>query len=152
MLIVLSVVIWLAFGDTSILSYIPKLGSPNFRKYMGWITIILILVGIIFLVKCLLSKSGGLIIDKVGIEDKSQIISKGFIYWSEIDNVEKTSVGLSFIKMPAIKINLKDTEEKPRYLSSGLLKIIDKELQNLIELNWKKSTANSDLLKWRIFP
>ena len=138
-LIVLGVGIWFAFGDTSILSNIPKLDSPNFRKYMGWITIVLIMVGISFLIKCLLSKSSGLIIDKVGIEDNSQIIRKGVIFWSEIDNVEKTSVGLSFIKMPAIKINFKDTEQKPRYLSSGLLKITDDELQNEIELYWKKN-------------
>ena len=138
-LIVLGVGIWFALGDTSILSHIPKLDSQNFRKYIGWITIVLTLGGIIFLVKCLLSKSGGLIIDKVGIEDNSQLISKGVIFWSEIGSVEKTSVGLSFLKMPAIKINFKDTEQKPRYLSSGLLRITDEELQNEIELYWKKN-------------
>lgn len=138
-LIVLGVGIWFAFGDTSILSHIPKLDSQNFRKYMGWITIVLTLAGIIFLIKCLLSKNSGLIIDKIGIEDNSQIISKGVIYWSEIESVEETSVGLSFLKMPTIKINFKDSEQKPRYISSGLLKITDEELKNEIELYWKKN-------------
>lgn len=142
-LIALGVGIWFAFGDTSVLSQIPKLDSPNFRKYIGWLTIALTLAGFIFLVKCLLSKTSGLILDRVGIEDNSQLISKGIIYWNDIDSVEQTSIGLSFLKMPTIKINFKDNEQKPRYISSGLLKITDKELKNEIELYWKKTTANS---------
>lgn len=139
----LAIGIWLVFGNTDILNHVPKLNDVNFRKFMGWLSMALSFAGIVFLVKCLLSKASGLIIDKVGIEDNSQIIRKGVIFWSEIESVEKTSVGLSFLKMPTIKINFKDQEQKPRYLSSGLLKITDEELQNEIELYWKKTTANS---------
>lgn len=138
-IIMLCVGIWFAFGNTSILSHIPKLDDQNLRKYIGWISIVLSFVGIIFLVKCLLSKSSGLTIDKVGIEDNSQLFSKGVIYWSEIESVEETRIGLSFLKIPTIKINFKDTDQKPRYISSGLLKITDKELKNEIELYWKKN-------------
>ncbi len=144
-LIILPIGIWFAFGDTSILNQIPKLDNPNLRKIIGWLSIAIVFVAIIFLIICLLSKKSGLVIDEVGIVDNSQIISKSVLFWSEIDNVEKTKLGLFFIKISAIKINFKDSDQKPRYLSSSLLKISDEELQNEIQLYLKKTTANISL-------
>jgi len=144
-LVMLAAGILLAFGDTSVLNHIPKLGDPNLRKCIGWFTIVLVFAMIGFLLKCLLSKRSGLIIDKVGIEDNSQLISKGIIFWNEIDTIEKTRVGFSLLTIPAIKINYKDSEQKPSYLSSSLLKINDEELQNKIQSYLEKTTANSGL-------
>lgn len=144
-LIMLAVGIWLVFGNTSILNHVPKLNDPNFRQFMGWLSIALVLAGIIFLVKCLVSKKSALIIDKVGIEDNSQLISKGIIFWSDIDSIEKTRVGISLFKIPAIKINFKDSEQKPSYLSSSLLMINDEELQNEIQAYLEKTTPSGHL-------
>jgi hypothetical protein len=132
-LVMLAAGIWLVFGNTSILNHVPKLNDPNLRKFMGWLTILLVFAMIIFLLKCLLSKKSALIIDKVGIEDNSQLISKGIIFWSDIDSIEKTRLGISLLKIPAIKINFKNSGQKPSYLSSSLLKINDEELQNKIK-------------------
>ena len=141
-LIMLPIGIWFALGDTSVLSNIPKFDDPNFRKFLGWLTISLVFIGVGFLIKCLLSKNSGMIIDKVGIEDNSQIISKSVIFWKEIESIEKTSIGISLLTMPTIKITFKDSQQKPRYLSSKLLKISDEELQKEIESYWKKTTAS----------
>jgi len=54
-------------------------------------------------------------------------------------------VGFSLLTIPAIKINYKDSEQKPSYLSSSLLKINDEELQNKIQSYLEKTTANSGL-------
>lgn len=125
--------VWFAFGDTSALAHIPKLESPNFRRFIGWMTLIMAVIMIGFLIKCLTSKKSGLVIDDVGIEDHSQIIAKSIIYWSEIDTVENTSIGFSMINMPTLKINFKDSQQKSRYLSSSLLTINDEQLYNQIQ-------------------
>jgi hypothetical protein len=130
--------LWFAIGDTSALANIPKLESPNFRRYLGWLTIILIGIMIGFFMKCLASKKSGLVIDEVGIEDHSQFIAKSVIFWSEIDNIESTSIGFSVTNMPTLKINFKDQQQKPRYISSSLLTTTNEQLYNQIQSHLEK--------------
>lgn len=144
-LFMLAVGIWFAFGNTSILRHVPKLDDPDLRKFIGWVTIVVAFAMIVFLLKCLFGPKSALIIDHIGIEDNSQLFSKGIMYWTDISNIEKTRVGFSLFTMPAIKINFKDATQKPSFLSSSLLAINDVELQNIILGYLEKNTSKGDL-------
>lgn len=145
-LVMLAVGIWFAFGNTSMLTHVPKLDDPDLRKFIGWVTVIVAFAMIVFLLKCLFGPKSALIIDQVGIEDNSQLFSKGIIYWSAISSIEKTRMGISLFTMPAIKINYKDATQKPSFLSSSLLAINDVELQNIILGFLEKNTSKGDLI------
>lgn len=145
-LVMLAVGIWFAFGNTSILTHVPKLDDPDLRKFIGWVTIVVAFAMIVFLLKCLFGPKSALIIDHVGIEDNSQLFSKGIMYWNDISSIEKTRVGFSLFTMPAIKINFKDATQKPSFLSSSLLAINDVELQNIIMRYLEKNTTKGDLV------
>ena len=146
-LLMLAVGIWFAFGNTSILKHVPKLDDPDLRKFLGWVTMVVAFAMILFLMKCLFGSKSALIIDPVGIEDNSQLLSKGIIYWTDISSIEKTRVGFSLFTMPAIKINYKDATQKPSFLSSALLPLRDVELQNIIQEYLEKNTTTGDLIQ-----
>jgi hypothetical protein len=132
---------WLLFGNTQILDTFPRLADPNLKKFMGFLIIALTSIGIMFLIKCLIANKVGFEIDNDGILDRTSIFSKGKILWSDIENVEKTTMKF-FIDIPALKISLKNST-KPKLFSAGLLDVsLDDLIKNVTE-KFKETTANT---------
>lgn len=144
MLAILPVAIWFAVGDTSFFNQFQRFSDPTFRKFLGWILIISILISIFFFARCLFSKKGALFIDKIGIEDNSQLFSKNMIYWNEIYNMERTNIRIYFMNTTAIKINFKESFQNPVYLSSSIININDEELFKDLQLYFEKFIASNN--------
>ena len=133
---------WLLYGNTQALDRFPKLADPNLKKIMGYLIIGLMSVGIVFLIKCLVTNKVGFEIDNDGILDRTSMFSKGKIFWSDIENVEKTTMKF-FIDIPALKITLKNST-KPKLFSAGLLDISLDDLIKRVTEKFEETTTNSN--------
>ena len=134
--IMLGIGIWFAFGNTDILNKIPKLDDSIFKKFMGFITIMLMCVAILFLFKCLLTKKPGLTIDKYGVAFQNTIIPK-YISWSEIKRIEKFDLKFFFFSWTVLNIVMDDFEESKKMISPFLLNISLPNLLILLNENLK---------------
>lgn len=137
----LGIGIWLAFADTNILSKIPKLDDANLRKFMGYVILILATGGIVFLLKCLITNKPGFIADESGVYFRNTIFPKE-IAWSEIKSIEKFDLKFFFLNWPVLKIVLKYSDSQ-KIVSPFLLKISLAEFTQMLEEDFKKTTANS---------
>ena len=133
--------IWLLYGNTSILNSFPGIAKPNFKKFMGIFIIALMSLGIIFLIKCLLTKKPGFEIDSTGFTDRTSIFSNGKIYWEDVESVDKTVLRF-FVNIPSLKVMLKNSE-KPRLYSAGILDISLNELTQITKDKFDQTTANT---------
>lgn len=141
--IMLGIGIWLAIGDANILNKIPKLNDPNFRKFMGYITTGLSVVGILFLFKCLITKKPGITVDQNGVNFQNTIFPKE-ISWNEIESIEKFDLKFFFLNWQVLKIILKYSD-KPKLVSPFLLNISLDDLTKILTENFEKTTAKSHL-------
>ncbi|MGL2964167.1 STM3941 family protein [Flavobacterium sp. RSB2_4_14] len=131
---------WLLYGDTSLLNRFPRISDPNFKKFMGFLIIGLMTLGVLFLFKCLLTKKPGFVIDESGFTDRTSIFSKGKIYWEDIEYVERNVIKF-FINVPSLKVVLKNSS-KPKLYSAGLLDVSLDELIKLVTDNFEKKSQN----------
>jgi hypothetical protein len=122
--------IWVLYGNYEIIKQIPKLNDPVMRGIAGFGGILVGAIGILFMLKCFISKKPGFEVDQNGIIDNSSAFPKGRIYWNEMQSLETKTVGLSFIKMKVMRINLNDDSYKD--ISPYILNISFDELYTIL--------------------
>ena len=131
---------WLLYGNTNILDTFPRISDHNFKKFIGFLLIGLMTLGVVFLFKCLLTKKPGFVIDESGFMDRTSIFSKGKIYWEDIEYVERNVIKF-FINVSSLKVVLKNSS-KPKLYSAGLLDVSLDELIKLVTDNFEKKSQN----------
>lgn len=131
--------------------------SPEIIRISGILAACFFGLGSVFIVSKLFDKKPGLIIDKDGITDNSNMTSIGLVEWADIKKIEKGKVGSTqFLIIHVIKPKKYDTRAKnwlskmtmlanqkmygsPLSITSNSLKITFEDLETLIKKEFEKN-------------
>ena len=135
--VMLLIGIWLIFGKADCLNFIPKFNDPNLKKFFGYLIVLLMTIGNIFLLNCLFTKKPAFEIDQDGFCTKASMFNRNKVYWKNIESIEDTTINFFFVNMTAVKV-VQKIGKSPILLSAGLLKITQAELSKELKDSFEK--------------
>ena len=131
--IVLYIIVCIAFVVGGLLlvvnpaNFVTNLFSnPGTILMVGFGTIALFGVMSVFLIKKILDKKVGLVIDDQGINDNSSATSVGMIDWTDVSSIKTIDLGI--VKSVAI-----ETNKPQKYIDRGTSKLVKYTLQKNYE-------------------